>query len=284
MRCPHPRAGETVTPEPAAFDLAKAADAGNAQSAVSAQAAQAGAAEQSAADYDPSMDRREDEQRRLRDDVPMAVDAEDVEVEEVTDDEDDDVDDMFALLEEKPKKTRKRVGAVRPPGGCGVGPRLTTSAEARGGARAPPRDARRGRGRGGLLLRHPRRAARRRALPGLLRARQGHVRDRRARARARRRAREGGRDQDYALPGVDVGTRVIGGRDDRLTRCPRVKAGHKEVQVLNKLMQADPEDKRHIVRLERTFEHRGHLCLVFESLRYAQPPFPRAAAHPRRPA
>ncbi|KAI5114628.1 hypothetical protein M0805_001600, partial [Coniferiporia weirii] len=27
-----------------------------------------------------------------------------------------------------------------------------------------------------------------------------------------------------------------------------------------------PEDKKHIVRLERTFEHRGHLCLVFESM------------------
>ena len=47
----------------------------------------------------------------------------------------------------------------------------------------------------------------------------------------------------------------------------RVKAGLKEVQILNKLKQADPEDKKHIVRLERTFEHRGHLCLVFESLR-----------------
>lgn len=34
-------------------------------------------------------------------------------------------------------------------------------------------------------------------------------------------------------------------------------------------MQADPDDKKHIVRLERTFEHRGHLCLVFESLRCA---------------
>lgn len=41
----------------------------------------------------------------------------------------------------------------------------------------------------------------------------------------------------------------------------------KEVQILNKLRQADPDDKKHIVRLERTFEHRGHLCLVFESLR-----------------
>lgn len=47
----------------------------------------------------------------------------------------------------------------------------------------------------------------------------------------------------------------------------RYKAGLKEVQILNKLMQADPDDKKHIVRLERTFEHRGHLCLVFESLR-----------------
>ncbi|ETW85096.1 hypothetical protein HETIRDRAFT_309361, partial [Heterobasidion irregulare TC 32-1] len=44
------------------------------------------------------------------------------------------------------------------------------------------------------------------------------------------------------------------------------KAGLKEIQMLNKLKQADPDDKKHIVRLERTFEHRGHLCLVFESL------------------
>lgn len=48
----------------------------------------------------------------------------------------------------------------------------------------------------------------------------------------------------------------------------RYKAGLKEAQILNKLKEADPEDKKHIVRLERTFEHRGHLCLVFESLRY----------------
>lgn len=36
---------------------------------------------------------------------------------------------------------------------------------------------------------------------------------------------------------------------------------------MNRLRQSDPEDKKHVVRLERTFEHRGHLCLVFESLR-----------------
>lgn len=49
----------------------------------------------------------------------------------------------------------------------------------------------------------------------------------------------------------------------------RYKAGQKEVQILNRLRQSDPEDKKHVVRLERTFEHRGHLCLVFESLRSA---------------
>ena len=47
----------------------------------------------------------------------------------------------------------------------------------------------------------------------------------------------------------------------------RYKAGQKEAQILHKLKQADPEDRKHVVRLERTFEHRGHLCLVFESLR-----------------
>ena len=49
--------------------------------------------------------------------------------------------------------------------------------------------------------------------------------------------------------------------------CYRYRAGLKEVQILNKLRQADLDDKKHIVRLERTFEHRGHLCLVFEALR-----------------
>lgn len=53
-----------------------------------------------------------------------------------------------------------------------------------------------------------------------------------------------------------------------LTHSFRYRAGQKEVQILNKLRLADPDDKKHVVRLERTFEHRGHLCLVFESLRY----------------
>lgn len=47
----------------------------------------------------------------------------------------------------------------------------------------------------------------------------------------------------------------------------RYRAGQKEATILKKLNDADPQDKKHIVRLDRTFEHRGHLCIVFESMR-----------------
>ncbi|KAL8795502.1 MAG: hypothetical protein Q9195_002091 [Heterodermia aff. obscurata] len=44
------------------------------------------------------------------------------------------------------------------------------------------------------------------------------------------------------------------------------KAGLKEIEILQKLSYADPEDKKHVIRLERSFEHKGHLCMVFENL------------------
>ncbi|KAI9734682.1 MAG: U4/U6 small nuclear ribonucleoprotein prp4 [Cirrosporium novae-zelandiae] len=44
------------------------------------------------------------------------------------------------------------------------------------------------------------------------------------------------------------------------------KAGMKEIEILQNLCDADPEDKKHIVRLERHFDHKGHLCMVFENL------------------
>lgn len=44
------------------------------------------------------------------------------------------------------------------------------------------------------------------------------------------------------------------------------KAGMREITFLKKLMEADPDDRKHIIRLERHFEHKGHLCLVFEML------------------
>ncbi|KAF7950870.1 uncharacterized protein EAE97_002422 [Botrytis byssoidea] len=44
------------------------------------------------------------------------------------------------------------------------------------------------------------------------------------------------------------------------------KAGMKEIEILEKIKDADPEDKKHMIRLERYFEHKGHLCMVFEHL------------------
>lgn len=44
------------------------------------------------------------------------------------------------------------------------------------------------------------------------------------------------------------------------------RAGLKEVAMLRKLNAADPDDRKHVVRLERHFEYKGHLCMVFESL------------------
>ena len=45
-----------------------------------------------------------------------------------------------------------------------------------------------------------------------------------------------------------------------------VKAAQKEMGILEKLSTADPEDRKHVVRLERSFMHRGHLCMAFENL------------------
>ncbi|KAL4885080.1 kinase-like protein [Aspergillus karnatakaensis] len=44
------------------------------------------------------------------------------------------------------------------------------------------------------------------------------------------------------------------------------KAGLKEINILQQLQEADPEDKKHMIRFERSFEHKGHLCMVFENL------------------
>lgn len=60
--------------------------------------------------------------------------------------------------------------------------------------------------------------------------------------------------------GSSVAIKVI--RNNDIMR----KAGMKEINILETLMAADPDDRKHIVRLKSTFDHRGHLCLVFESL------------------
>ncbi|KAL2171679.1 hypothetical protein VTG60DRAFT_1975 [Thermothelomyces hinnuleus] len=44
------------------------------------------------------------------------------------------------------------------------------------------------------------------------------------------------------------------------------KGGLTEIAILEKLNAADPEDKKHIVRFERAFEYKAHLCMAFENL------------------
>ncbi|KAI9798452.1 MAG: hypothetical protein M1825_005359 [Sarcosagium campestre] len=44
------------------------------------------------------------------------------------------------------------------------------------------------------------------------------------------------------------------------------RAGMKEIEILQTLNEADLEDKKHVIRLERSFDHKGHLCMVFENL------------------
>ncbi|KAJ5950712.1 Serine/threonine protein kinase (Prp4) [Penicillium vulpinum] len=44
------------------------------------------------------------------------------------------------------------------------------------------------------------------------------------------------------------------------------KSGSKEISLLEQLQEADPQQKMHIIKFDRHFEHKGHLCMVFENL------------------
>ncbi|KAG5637187.1 hypothetical protein H0H81_005444 [Sphagnurus paluster] len=211
----------SASPTPADFELAKDAE----KDENKFQADATGLEQISAADYDPSLDRREDEQRRVREPAP--------EIEEIEEEEEEDVDDMFAVAmsEKKVKKVKKTVKKPLAPA------LITTTLD----SAADPE------GYYTIIL--------------------GEQLD--------------GRYQVYSSVGKGmfanvVRARVIQGEPGeigkevaiKIVRCQESmhRAGLKEVQILNKLRQADPEDKKHVVRLERTFEHRGHLCLVFESM------------------
>ncbi|KAM5366275.1 hypothetical protein ACJZ2D_010623 [Fusarium nematophilum] len=44
------------------------------------------------------------------------------------------------------------------------------------------------------------------------------------------------------------------------------KGGYTEIAILEKLNDADPEGRKHIIKFERQFDYKGHLCMVFENL------------------
>ena len=105
------RESQSSSPPSDMFELAKGGEEEGAQAEAQEQAKRDGAREQiSAADYDPSLDRREDEQRRVRgtkevtnQDVKMIEE----EQEEAEEEDDDDMDDMFAVSVADKKKTKR---------------------------------------------------------------------------------------------------------------------------------------------------------------------------------
>jgi serine/threonine-protein kinase PRP4 len=44
------------------------------------------------------------------------------------------------------------------------------------------------------------------------------------------------------------------------------KASQKEMDFVKKINEADPHDKKHIIQLLGSFDHKGHLCIVFEHM------------------
>ena len=106
---PDRRESRSASPAPDIFELAKGGEEEGAQAEAQEQAKRDGAREQiSAADYDPSLDRREDEQRRVR----GAKEELNHDVEMIEEEEEEDVDDMFAVSVADKKKKIKKVKKV----------------------------------------------------------------------------------------------------------------------------------------------------------------------------
>lgn len=45
-----------------------------------------------------------------------------------------------------------------------------------------------------------------------------------------------------------------------------LRSGERERNILKILNEGDPHNKKHILRLVECFEHKKHLCLVFEAM------------------
>lgn len=45
-----------------------------------------------------------------------------------------------------------------------------------------------------------------------------------------------------------------------------MRAGQREISILQKLNETDKQDKKHIIKFLGSFEYRKHLCLVFEPM------------------
>jgi serine/threonine-protein kinase PRP4 len=71
--------------------------------------------------------------------------------------------------------------------------------------------------------------------------------------------------EDLKVPGEDGTPNLVAIKIIRRNDLMRV-ASQKEMDFVRKVNDADPQDKRHIVRLFSSFDHKGHLCGVFEHM------------------
>ncbi|WWC58344.1 uncharacterized protein I303_100884 [Kwoniella dejecticola CBS 10117] len=265
------------------FDLTKQADsAGEAELPASTRGEGVGADMMiSAADYDPTQDMMADQEKRRKDmeaiqvkpsevasgvGEPIVVDDqpekpaeeewEEVEIEE--DEEEEDEFDMFATFGDEPKEKKKRKVTVR---------RLKNANGVTNGAQKPQ------------VVKKPASTIAAEVVDnvddteGYYRITPGEILDDGryqvtitlgkgmfsavVKAKVLKAVKQE-RRQDVV--GKEVAIKVIRSQESMYV------AGRKESQIIKRLNDADPEDKKHIVRMERTFEHKGHLCIVTESM------------------
>ena len=71
--------------------------------------------------------------------------------------------------------------------------------------------------------------------------------------------------EEVNADGGDANPRIVAVKMIRRNDLMR-RASQKEMDFLRKVNEADPQDKRHIIRLLGSFDHKGHLCIVFEHM------------------
>ncbi|THG97632.1 hypothetical protein EW026_g4406 [Hermanssonia centrifuga] len=198
----------SVSPTPALFALAKEGQEEDVQ--VKAQEEEGNREQISAADYDPSLDRREDEQKRVRG-VPEETSAD---IEMVEEEEEDDVEDMFAVVTAEKKKVKRVKRVMKPSAPALITTTLDSAADPEGYYQ--------------VILGEQLDGARYQVFSSLGKGMFANV--------VKARVLHG----EVGEAGKEVAIKII--------RCQEsmYRAGQKEVQILNKLKQADPDDKKHI--------------------------------------
>ncbi|KAF4996170.1 hypothetical protein FGRMN_4662 [Fusarium graminum] len=206
----------------------------------------------SAADYDPTGDMKEDERRdELRhghvvlhgEPHPIATDQqpqEEVQAEPAEktggdgDDEDDDFD-MFAEDFDEEKYATKPVEPVAPIEGDGKAPDIPAI-------------------KGGILEGDDK--------DGYYKIRIGEILNGRYQIQS---ALGRGMFSGVARA-VDINTKQVVAIKMMRNNDALRKGGYTEIAILEKLNEADPEGRKHIIKFEHQFDYKGHLCMVFENL------------------